>query len=585
MADALKAKGNAAFSAGSYEEAIKHFSEAIELDPTNHVLYSNRSAAEASLKHYTKALKDARKCVELKPDWAKGYSRLGAAYYGLEEWEDAIKAYEDGGGLFGPEALMRLALDSRTRHLVDDPEFQTMLRSLSSNPAMISAYLQDPRMQLALEVILGMKVAAGGPDQAGDVSMSAASEEAADSGSTSAAAAASSRAAPTEQPSSSGKEVMCGGMLSVATGVLLQAGAGSAAAEAAAEPGPEVEMTDDEKDLAEKKKQALEYKSQGNELYKARDFDAAIEKYNKALDCYDKDVSIMTNRAAVFYEKGDYEAAIKDCDAAVEKARELRSDFTIIAKALARKGNALVKMGLLEDAITAYNKSLTEHRSADTLKRLNEAEKALKEQREAAYINMDISSREKDLGNSAFKEQKFPEAVQHYQEALKRGPPAVNPDAHKLYSNLAACYTKLGAYPEGLKAAEKCIELAPDFVKGYSRKGTLQYFMKEYDKAIATYEAGLKHDPDNAELKEGMMRCLEAIDRIAHGEATAEEIKERQARGMADPEVQQIMMDPVMRQVLDDFQNDPRAARHHLQSPEIHHKISKLVSAGIIQLR
>lgn len=35
-------------------------------------------------------------CVELKPDWAKGYSRLGAAYYGLEEWDNAIKAYEDG---------------------------------------------------------------------------------------------------------------------------------------------------------------------------------------------------------------------------------------------------------------------------------------------------------------------------------------------------------------------------------------------------------------------------------------------------------------------------------------------------------
>lgn len=64
----------------------------------------------------------------------------------------------------------------------------------------------------------------------------------------------------------------------------------------------------------------------------------------------------------------------------------------------------------------------------------------------------------------------------------------------------------------------RCVELAPEFVKGYSRKGTLQYFMKEYDKALATYEAGLKHEPDNQELKDGLMRCLQAIDRLAHGE-------------------------------------------------------------------
>lgn len=67
----------------------------------------------------------------------------------------------------------------------------------------------------------------------------------------------------------------------------------------------------------------------------------------------------------------------------------------------------------------------------------------------------------------------------------------------------------------------RCIELAPDFTKGYSRKGTLQYFMKDYEKALATYEAGMKHEPDNQELKDGLMRCLEAIDRLAHGEGGA----------------------------------------------------------------
>lgn len=176
------------------------------------------------------------------------------------------------------------------------------------------------------------------------------------------------------------------------------------------------------------------------------------------------------------------------------------------------------------------------------------------------------------------------------------GPPSCNPDAHKLYSNLAACYTKLGAYPEGVKAADRCIELAPDFAKGYSRKGTLQFLMKEYNKvgrargraplhalppashaarpltqasgcrtrclmpppamhvapppqALATYEAGLKHDSENAELRDGAMRCVEAMNRMAQGQGSEEELAATRAKAMEDPEIQGILRDPVMQQV------------------------------------
>lgn len=70
----------------------------------------------------------------------------------------------------------------------------------------------------------------------------------------------------------------------------------------------------------------------------------------------------VPRRAAVHLEKGDYGEAVKDCDAAVERGRELRADFKLIAKALARKGAALAKAGDLPAAVEAYQKSLTEHR-------------------------------------------------------------------------------------------------------------------------------------------------------------------------------------------------------------------------------
>lgn len=47
----VQAKGNAAFSAGNFEEAIKHFTEGINVDGSNHVLYSNRSAAQVRLNY------------------------------------------------------------------------------------------------------------------------------------------------------------------------------------------------------------------------------------------------------------------------------------------------------------------------------------------------------------------------------------------------------------------------------------------------------------------------------------------------------------------------------------------------------
>lgn len=71
---------------------------------------------------------------------------------------------------------------------------------------------------------------------------------------------------------------------------------------------------------------------------------------------------VYTHRAAVYYEMGEFEKSIADCDAAVERGRELRADYKMIARALTRKANSLVKLGNLEDAIGIYQKALTEHR-------------------------------------------------------------------------------------------------------------------------------------------------------------------------------------------------------------------------------
>lgn len=58
-------------SSGNYQLAIEHYTKAIQHEPKNQILYSNRSAAYASLGQYEKALEDANTTVQVKPDWSK----------------------------------------------------------------------------------------------------------------------------------------------------------------------------------------------------------------------------------------------------------------------------------------------------------------------------------------------------------------------------------------------------------------------------------------------------------------------------------------------------------------------------------
>ncbi|KAJ7514759.1 hypothetical protein O6H91_23G058200 [Diphasiastrum complanatum] len=580
MADEAKALGNAAFSAGKYEEAIKHFSEAINLAPGNHVLYSNRSASYASLHKYHDALNDAKKTVELKPDWGKGYSRLGAAYLGLGKSEDAISAYKKGleyepnndalksgladaqaansrprsspfssgtspfGNIFqGPEVWAKIQTDPRTRAYLQQPDFVKMLQDVQRNPNLLNLYIKDSRMMQVLGVLMGVNL-----QTPSDEEMKGMYDDEHE------AAKPTSKQETKHEPK---PETM---------------------------PEPMDIISEEEKEKRERKAEAVKEKEAGNAAYKKKDFENAIAHYTKAIELDDEDISYITNRAAVYLELGKYEDCIKDCDKAVERGRELHADYKMISKAITRKGTAYVKTAKCakdyEPAIEAFNKALTEHRNPDTLKKLNDAERAKKELEQQEYFDPTLADEEREKGNEYFKNQQYPEAVKHYSEAIKR-----NPSDVKAYSNRAASYTKLGAFPEGLKDANKCLELDPSFSKGYSRKGAIQFLMKEYDKALETYQTGLKYDENNQELLDGIRRCVEQINKTNRGDISADELKERQAKALQDPEIQTILSDPIMRQVLTDFQENPKAAQEHTKNPMIMAKIQKLVAAGIVQLR
>ena len=94
QAEALKNEGNKFLASGKPAQARDCYEEAIQLDPSNPVFYSNLAAALTALGDYEEAVEASQTAVDLDPDYAKAWSRLGTALKQLGRREEALEAYQ-----------------------------------------------------------------------------------------------------------------------------------------------------------------------------------------------------------------------------------------------------------------------------------------------------------------------------------------------------------------------------------------------------------------------------------------------------------------------------------------------------------
>ncbi|KAM3533345.1 hypothetical protein MY4038_003352 [Beauveria bassiana] len=577
-ADELKALGNKAIADKNFDDAIDKFTQAIAIQPENHILYSNRSAAYASKKEWDLALKDAEKTTEIKPDWAKGWGRKGAALHGKGDLLGANDAYEEGlkhdannaqlksglasvekamqqeasgfpgaGGddpgaglsrMFNdPQLLQKLASNPKTSSYLSDPSFMAKLQQLQKNPQMTTDMFSDPRMIQVLGVMMGvdMEMRDSDPREQGDVRMSDAP-------------------APESNPAADQK------MPDLA-------------------PEPE-ELDEEALEKQKAKEEAEKEKALGTENYKKRNFDDAIKHYTKAWETY-KDITYLNNLGAALFEKGDYDACIETCNKAIEEGREIYADFKLIAKSYARIGTAYERKGDLAKAVENYNKSLTEHRTPDVLNKLRAAEKSKTEAAKAAYIDPVKADEAREAGNKKFKESDFPGAVASYTEMIKRAP-----DDPRGYSNRAAAFIKLFEFPSALEDCDMAIKKDVSFIRAYIRKAQAYFGMRKYSECVdacteaSTIDAEHHKGANAREIEQQQQKAFSAMYSARDNE-TEEQTRERLQK---DPEVMSLMQDPVMQSILQQAQSNPMALQEHMRNPSVRTKIQKLIAAGVIRV-
>jgi stress-induced-phosphoprotein 1 len=574
MSEELKAKGNAFFAAGNFDAAIEAFTEAINVDSSNAVLFSNRSAAFASAKRWQDAIDDARQTTQLRPDWGKGWSRLGAALQGSGDLNAALEAFRSGLAVEPDSAQLQKALESaeaaarprtprefanpfgdvnliaklqndpRVAPLLRDAAFLAKLKDLQGNPQNLTKYLNDPGMMDVLSVLLNL-------DQPRE-----AKDECCASGTCHSEAEISEKRETTSRQEEEKKE--------------------------------QEEKTASFKQESSKSPEEIEaakLKELGNEAYKRKDFANALKFYADALQLTPQNAQLLLNQSAAHFEAGDFDAAVQGAQEAIDLARDVGGfDFTFFGKAFARMANAHFKAGRLEEAVRFYNKSLTEHRTAETLTKLRDTEKLMAERAKAALFNPELAEAARNEGNELFKAGRFVEAVAAYTEAIRRD----ERDPRAL-SNRAACYLKLAAIPEGLKDCEVALKLDPKFTRAMIRKAALLFAKRDFSGCLEACDAAAVLDSSDqkhsSEISSQRSKATFEIykQQTESADTPAGSEQDVAAKIAQDPELGQILSDPVMRTILQQMQTDPAAVQEHMKNPIVAGKIRKLIASGILR--
>ncbi|MDP4268227.1 MAG: tetratricopeptide repeat protein [Bacteroidota bacterium] len=88
-------KGNKYSVKGDLDKAIENYDKAIELDPTDGILYFGRGNAWYKKGEFEKAIEDYNSVIKYKPEFAGAYNNRGNSYLRINDNDKAIEDYHN----------------------------------------------------------------------------------------------------------------------------------------------------------------------------------------------------------------------------------------------------------------------------------------------------------------------------------------------------------------------------------------------------------------------------------------------------------------------------------------------------------
>jgi tetratricopeptide (TPR) repeat protein len=238
------------------------------------------------------------------------------------------------------------------------------------------------------------------------------------------------------------------------------------------------------------------YIYRGNAYRSLKEYEPAIEDYSFALELNSGYTAAYINRADAHSDLGDahsdpreYSLAINDYKEAIKLAK----DYTVYI----RLGDTYSKLQQYHEAIEVYSIaiSLDGHYDSAYIKRgnaclnLGKFDLAIDNYNLAITLNPKNTTAIVNRGNTYLLKQEYWLAIGDYKQSI-----ALDPQQPVFYNNQGLTYKILRDYQQAIDCFDKAIELKPQF-NFYDNKGQALMSLKKYKQAIDSFDHCIALNP------------------------------------------------------------------------------------------
>jgi len=214
-----------------------------------------------------------------------------------------------------------------------------------------------------------------------------------------------------------------------------------------------------------------------------------VKDYRKALFCIDRSLSVALASRPLKVARAECLAYLGRYGESQEIANDLLRLDNMNADAIYVRGLCLYYEDNVDKAFTHFKHVLRlapDHQKAKDV-----------------YQKARLLKQKKEEGNEAFKAGKLAEAHKLYSEALEIDPCNKFTNA-KLFFNRATVLSKLKRVDESIADCTSALSLDPKYQKALLRRAKTHLDSENFEEAVHDYEAALRMDPGNRELKQSL---------------------------------------------------------------------------------